>query len=62
MAASMIPIVLAICTVLLGLIAGWSPFGVFSGLVVLGLFVFVIGGLVKLLTEIEVDDGRLHRQ
>lgn len=58
MAASMIPIILAICTVFLGAIAGWAPFGTFSGIVVLALFVFVIGGLVRLMGELE---GTEHR-
>lgn len=53
MGAAMIPIVLMICTVLLGFIAGWSPFGGFVGLVVLALFAFVTAGLIALIGRLE---------
>jgi len=53
MGAAMIPIVLVICTVLLGFIAGWSPFGGFVGLVVLALFAFIVAGLISLIGHLE---------
>jgi hypothetical protein len=53
MGAAMIPIVLVICTVLLGVVAGWSPFGGFVGLVVLALFAFIVAGLISLIGHLE---------
>lgn len=53
MGAAMIPIVLVICTVLLGVIAGWQPFPGFVGLVVLALFAFIVAGLIGLIDRLE---------
>jgi hypothetical protein len=54
MGAAMIPIILAICTVILGVVSGWHPFGDgFVGVVVLGLFVFLVAGLIALMNQLE---------
>jgi hypothetical protein len=57
MGAAMIPIVLVICTVLLGVVAGWQPFGGFVGLVVLALFAFIVGGLISLIGRLEHSES-----
>jgi hypothetical protein len=60
MAAAMIPIILTICTVLLGVVSGWRPFDSLSGVVVLGLFGFVVGGLVVLMSRLESPEPPTH--
>lgn len=61
MAAAMIPIVLAIVTLILALVAGWQPFTGFVGIVVLGMFALVVGGLVGLVAKLEAPDSPTNR-